>query len=301
MKYTRRNWQYWARLLGSGLVFFYVLSTIGFAWINAKARIQPAQHEICCVSPSDFGAEYESVALVTADNFQLSGWYIPSQNGAVVILLHGYGGDRTSTLVYAEMLFKHGYGVLLYDQRASGESEGETLSWGWRDVNDVEAALEFLNGRDEVEATRIGVLGCSTGAEIAISSGAHFINIHAVVADAPYYTTARDAWPPYDAKDWIGWPYYPLFVTFMEWQSGASATMSLKEAVTHIAPRPFLLIAAGEEDYEQLRAQQYYALAAEPKDYWVVEGATHCTGPAAQPQEYEARIVDFFDRALLEP
>ncbi len=38
--------------------------------------------------------KYEDVALTTSDGLRLSGWYIPSQNGAAVILLHGYGTNR---------------------------------------------------------------------------------------------------------------------------------------------------------------------------------------------------------------
>ena len=45
----------------------------------------------------------------------LSGWYVPSRNGAVVILLHGYGNNRAQMWPRAEPLARAGYGVLLYD------------------------------------------------------------------------------------------------------------------------------------------------------------------------------------------
>ena len=168
----------------------YGLAIGGYAWLNAKAAIRPAQHEICCGSPNDFGAEYESVRIMTTDGIGLSGWYIPSQNSAVVVLLHAYGGDRVSTLMHAEMLYSNGYGVLMYDQRASGESEGEMLTWGWRDVADVKAVVDFLHNRSDVEVGSIGVWGGSTGAEIAIGAGAQFEDIQAVIADGAFYTTA---------------------------------------------------------------------------------------------------------------
>jgi hypothetical protein len=145
------------------------------------------------------------------------------------------------------------------------------------------------------------VWGCSTGAEIAIGAGAQFEDIQAVIADGAFFTTAGDAWPPHDFKDWVGWPVYPLFIEMMKWRSGTSATMSLKEAVTRIAPRALFLIAAGEDGYEQLRAQQYYTRAGEPKDYWIVEDAGHCAGPVVQRQEYENRIIHFLDSALFKP
>ncbi|PKN94735.1 MAG: hypothetical protein CVU44_02690 [Chloroflexi bacterium HGW-Chloroflexi-6] len=292
---------YWLRLFTVGLLSFYLLFSAAFAWTWAERMVQPAQHAVCCATPESFGAAYENVTLTTVDGIKLSGWYIPSQNSAAVILLHGYGGDRTSTLVHAEMLSRHGFGVLLYDQRASGESQGESLSWGWRDIADVEAALAFLRKRPEVTSPQFGVLGCSTGAEIAIGAGAQFDEIGAVIADGAYYADIRDTWPPYaEFKDWLGWPVYPLFLTFMEWRSGASAPMSLTEAVAQIAPRPLLLIAAGENGYEQWRAERYYRAALQPKEYWVVEGADHCGGPAAQPEAYETHIVSFFNQLKAE-
>lgn len=288
---------YWLRLVGFGLVVFYALALGGYAWLHAKNAIRPSQHEICCSSPRDFGAPYKSIKIATADGIELSGWYIPPQNGAVIVLLHGYGGNRTGTLVHAEMLYSNGYGLLMYDQRACGESEGKTLTWGWRDVDDVESVIGYLRNHSEVES--VGIWGCSTGAEIAIGAGAQIEDIQAVIADGAFYATAKDAWPPYDLKDWIGWPIYPIFINFMEYYSGTSAPISLKEAVTHISPRSLLLIAAGEDGYEQLRSQQYFVRASEPKEYWIVEGAPHCGGPSVQPLEYEKRIVDFFDQALL--
>lgn len=296
-----RSWRYWARLLAVGLLTLYPTLIFAYAWTASAMMTRPTQHVVCCQSPADFGADYESVSLTAPDGVRLAGWYIPSQNGAAVILLHGYGGDRLGTLEYARMLSARGYGALLYDQRASGESEGEMLSWGWRDVADVQAPLNFLLARDEVEPGRIGVMGCSTGAEVALNAAASFDEIGAVLADAPYYATAGDSWPPFGLTDTLGWPIYPLFIKLMEWRSGATAPMSLGEAVTKIAPRPLMLISAGLNEYEQFRARRYFELAGEPKEYWVVEEAEHCGGVFSQPEAYQSRMVEFFDRALLEP
>ena len=52
-----------------------------------------------------------------ATAFTSSGWYVPSRNGAAIVLVHGGGGDRQGTILHARMLAKAGYGVLLYDAR----------------------------------------------------------------------------------------------------------------------------------------------------------------------------------------
>ena len=81
------------------------------------------------------------------------------------------------------MLDRHGYGVLVYDPRGSGNSEGTVNSYGWGWEKDAAAALDFLARRDDVRPGGVGVLGLSTGADMAIDIAARRHDVHAVVAD----------------------------------------------------------------------------------------------------------------------
>ena len=62
--------------------------------------------------------------FTAADGVELEGWYRPSRNGASVLVMSGGGSNRMGTLRHAKMLERHGYGVLVYDPRGSGNSEG---------------------------------------------------------------------------------------------------------------------------------------------------------------------------------
>jgi hypothetical protein len=72
---------------------------------------------------------------------------------------------------------------------------------------------------------------------------------------------------------------------------------NLIDLVPTIAPRPVFLIHAGEDDAGH-RNPDYFRAAQEPKQIWEAEGG-HTDGLDEQPQEYERRVVAFFDRALL--
>ena len=61
----------------------------------------------------------------------LSGWYVPSRNGAAVVLLHGAGSTRSAVLPHAVVLADDGFGVLLYDARGHGRSQGRAMDFGW--------------------------------------------------------------------------------------------------------------------------------------------------------------------------
>ena len=84
---------------------------------------------------------------------------------------------------HARLLASHGYGVLLYNARGSGLSEGDPNGWGWDWQRDVVGAIDFLQARDGVEDDRIGGLGLSTGADVLIEVAAHDPELRAVVAD----------------------------------------------------------------------------------------------------------------------
>jgi uncharacterized protein len=293
----KRTVFYWLRLFVFFIVVLYLAVIIALPVYFGIQQIHPAHSQICCKTPSDYGLNYEKVPFQTHDGLTLRGWLIPSQNGAVIISLHGYGGNRMGTFSQARLLAKHGYGVLLYDQRATGESDGENLSWGWRDVADVSDAVRYLQTEKGYTPDQIGVYGCSTGAEIALASTALEPNIHAVAAEDAEYSTTRDILILPDWKDRLFFPIYPAFIKVMEWRSGTSASITLSEAVARISPRPLLLISNGH-DMDYLQAQYYASLAKEPKEHWNIPDSPHCGGQAAHPLEYETHLVDFFNSAL---
>ena len=64
------------------------------------------------------------------------------------------------------MLARHGYGVLIFDRRGEGESDGDPNPYAWNDgERDLLAAIDFLKRRPDVEPDRIGGIGLSVGGE----------------------------------------------------------------------------------------------------------------------------------------
>ncbi|RYZ55666.1 MAG: alpha/beta fold hydrolase, partial [Proteobacteria bacterium] len=110
---------------------------------------------------------WEAVRFFTADSVSLAAWYTPSQNGQTIVVMHGFGANRSQVLEVSTMLRDQGFGVFTYDTRAHGESGGNQIGYGEKEVEDLRAAMDWLERRSEVDISRVGVYGFSLGGFIA--------------------------------------------------------------------------------------------------------------------------------------
>lgn len=263
------------------------------AVVIGQKLTEPLPGRVCCLALA-----HEDIHFQTADDLTLAGWYIPPKNGAVIILLHTYYSTRMQTAPIANMLARHGYGVLMIDQRASGESGGDVRSLGWRDIPDVSRAVSFVQSRTGTEKTQIGVYGCSVGGAMALAATAQNLSITAVVADAPSSMSFSENFPTFDDPIWaINMPMYTFYFSFVALRAQALPPMSTRQAAQAIAPRPLLLISTGQPGESQ-RVDGFYNAAGPGKIQWNIPEAGHCGGPSIRPADYEKHLVDFFDFAF---
>lgn len=296
----KRDWRYWLRLLSVGLFGGITLGYIVAIAIYIEATVRPAPSSICCLTPAEVNINYEVVTFTSEDQVTLSGWYIPSRNRAVVIVLHGYGGNRLEMLARAEFLARHRYGVLLYDLRGHGESGGNLRTYGWLDVQDVSAALGFLQNQEDIDPHRIGILGFSIGGQIALRAAAQHELLKAVTADGPSLAKTEDAPLPISLFERGSYAIAWLIDRALAWRTGVTAPPGVVAAISEIAPRPVLLIATGQDATELRIAEHYYKQAGDPKTLWQIPEAGHGGGLLARPDEYEQTVIKFFNQSLLE-
>jgi hypothetical protein len=248
------------------------------------------------VPPDRLGVAHERVSFTTSDGLVLDGWYVPSRNGAAVIAFPGRNGPQKP----ARMLARHGYGVLLFDRRGEGESQGDPNAWGWGGEKDVKAAIVFLRHRPDVDPNRIGGLGLSVGGELMLQTAAETDALKAVVSEGGGARSIREY------REMPGVGRSPASLVLQTAISAGVAVLSnqrppppLQDLVGRIAPRPvFLIWATHGVDTEALNPK-FYAAAGQPKTLWEIPESGHVGGLSARPAEYERRVIAFFDRALL--
>lgn len=255
-------------------------------------------------TPAQVGLDAEDVEITTSDGVALAGWYVPSTNGAAVVLRHGSGSTRSAVLGHAEVLVEAGYGVLMLDARGQGDSGGRAMGFGWWGERDIDAGLRFLAGRDDVEPTRLGVVGLSMGGEEGIGSASSSGLVRAVVAEGATGRTADDdGWysEEFGVRGWLQEQLEAAQDVVLGVLTEAPRPVSLRESVQRSAGVPFLLVAAGTVADEGHVARYLQSAAPDRVDVWVVREAGHTDALDTARDEWVDRVVGFLDAALLDP
>jgi uncharacterized protein len=111
---------------------------------------------------------FEPVTLTVDGDLKISGWLQRSDSSKnAVILFHGHGSQKGSLLDQAAFMRTLGYSTLLIDFRAHGESDGTTCTVGYNEVEEVNAAYQFMK---EKEFDKIAMFGSSMGAAAVIKA-----------------------------------------------------------------------------------------------------------------------------------
>ena len=237
-------------------------------------------------------AAYRDVSFESTDGLKLSGWYRPARNGATVLLVHGGGGDRNGAQDHAKMLERHGYGILMYDSRGRGRSEGSPNSYGWDWEKDADGAMDWLAEQD---AGRIGALGLSSGADTVLDIASTRDDLDAIVSDGAAGRTLEDfkrISPKVTVGSLSGWVMFQA----IDVMSGDEPSRTLEDLVGDIEA-PTLLVSAGTKDERDANVL-FDAAATAETEHWNLPDAGHTSAVRDFPREYEERVTGFFDERL---
>jgi hypothetical protein len=273
------------------LALYWLVLPIGMAML---ATHRPPEQ----VRAVDLGRPVETVRLTGGDGVALAARYVPSENGAAVLALPGTWSEDE-----ARVLVEHGYGVLLLDPQGYGDSEGDPNAFGYGWPRDVDAAVAHLAARADVRDGRVGALGISVGGEQLLEAAAGNEALRAVASEGAGLRSFRETFTrlgPSVVEKALQLPFDLVQTAATAVLSGDAPPPSLEEQVPRIAPRPVLFIYGERGNADEIAlTPAYHAAAGEPKTLWRVPGAAHTAGLTTQPAEYERRLVEFFDAALM--
>jgi uncharacterized protein len=160
--------------------------------------------------------------------------------------------------------------------------------------------VAFLGGRTDVDPERIGAIGLSVGGEMLIHAAAHSDAFKAIVAEGASGQSVRDGLANEDAFHYLVGGAVNTLATAVF--TNTLPPPSLKNEVAEIAPNAVFFVYGekGQGGKEKKPNRLFYAAAREPKQIWEVPDGQHIAGITTQPEEYERRVICFFNDVLLD-
>ncbi|RMH00700.1 MAG: alpha/beta fold hydrolase [Chloroflexi bacterium] len=287
-------------LLARIIVFLIILFVFIRPVYTAYLFTYPRRFRVTFRTPSDLGTTYQDVRLTATDGETLAGWYVPSRNGAAIILLHGHSGNRLAVMFHAEALLRAGFGLLMLDLRAHGDSGGKLFAMSSQLIDDGLTAVAFVNKQPDVQPGKIGVMGVSVGGTMALLTATRTVAIRAVAVDAPAPATLADYPSPASWLDkLVKRPLATYFTRMTAIFSKTSPLPPTSEQLATMIPRPIFFIASGSHQ-EKAITRQFYQHTPQPKHLWEIPGTNYSAAWVTHPDEYAHKLRLFFTQTLLE-
>lgn len=278
------------------IIISVIIISVIISLLNFYISVHPTRFKTG-ITPDKVNLKYENISFKTSDNVVIKGWFIPSKKKTdkTIIVCHGYPFDKNNILQGVYFLANN-FNLLLFDFRYFGESEGKYTTLGYKEKEDFLAAVEFLKQKN---FTKIGAMGFSLGAATIIMANSK--DVKAVIADSSYATIDK----------MIERTYF-IFPSFTKqpfvFLTKLYARIFLGIKTKDIAPvndivkiKVPVLLVHGEKD-SQIPVQNskilYEASNKNNTELWIVSKADHGFAHYLYPQEYEERVIDFFNKNL---
>src|SRR5216684_212204 len=156
-----------------------------FLYRRAFVPAKPRPLDDFTFTPFEFQADYEEVELVTADGINFGAWHFRQPGSPqTVIVSGGHKGQRQGALGIAVALWRKGFNVVLYSYRGMPGSDRAPVTFGIKEVLELQAAIAFA--RKRIPNARIGLLGYSMGAAVSLLGAAGEPGVQALVLDSPF-------------------------------------------------------------------------------------------------------------------
>ena len=266
-----------AILQTAGLILL-VLLIYGLFLVGCEHKIvyHPHKYPAGFWEPEALGISVEDIYFQSEDGVKLHGWFVPAEKPVATLLwFHGNAGNLSHRLDNIKKLLPLGLNVFIFDYRGYGRSEGEPGEPGI--YLDSRAAYSTLVATKKIDPKTLFLFGRSLGgvcaAEVAVDHPAAGLILEST------FTSAKDM-----AKNLF--PFLPI-------GSVIRSELNTIEKVPGIKIPKLFLHGTRDEIVPYMLGKKLYAAAADPKEFYDIEGAGHNDTYIVGGQPYFQRLGQF--------
>jgi uncharacterized protein len=296
--------------LGVLFLFVYLLLALLAGILAAEGALHPARRlltlkdeMLASAMARSRDAELSEVAVSGRDRVTLSAWSIRPRNGSgsAVILLHGLSDNRLGMSGYAQLLLGHGFSVLMPDARAHGTSGGQLATYGLLESDDILRWYDWL--QQSQHPSCIFGLGESMGAAQLLQSLKTERHFCAVAAESSFSSFREIAYDRvgqfFHTGPWLGRtvlrPVLEIAFGYARWKYKINFEQLSPETVVAETKVPVLLIHGRDDHNISIRHSRRIAAHNPSVVLWEVPDTDHCGTISTARQEFEYRLVRWFD------
>jgi len=237
-----------------------------------------------------------TVVSFAAPGGTVEGLFFPGRSTApTVVLCHAYLSNRDELLTLVTTLQEHQYNVFTFD--FSGHGRNKKLSTlGFRETQELLAAVNALAARDDVDRTRFGVWGTGLGAYAAASAAGSDPRIRAIVLDSVYNQPLDFLDLQIERSGLNVLPFTPTIcrLAYRVMNLSARNSPTLSERLAALPGVAKLFIQANDNRPLAASTAQLFLKAAMPREQLNVSKSNYAAMNSDDKHEYESHVVQFF-------
>lgn len=245
---------------------------------------------------------YEEVSIMSDDGLKLVGRIFPRKDSKkIVICFHGYTSKGMSDYVGLSKYYleEKGFNMLLVDERAHGDSEGEYIGFGCLDRFDALKWINFVVDRFGSDC-EILLHGTSMGgATVLMTSGLDLPkNVKGIVSDCAF-TSAWNVFSALIRKIYHIPPYPVINIASKICKKTAGYEFDECNSAEEVkkAKVPILFIHGDDDTFVPCRmCYEIYENCSAPKDILIVEGAGHGESYYKETEKYEEKLSNYIEK-----
>lgn len=252
----------------------------------------------------------ELVSIQSFDGLKLVGEFFEGEGvpGSTVLLVHGYHSSRRGEYAaIAKFFLQAGYNILMVDDRAHGESEGKYVGFGCLDREDCYRWAQYLDKRFQGEQN-LFLFGISMGAAtVLMASSMNLpVSVKGIVGDCGFTSPMEECVHVMNQKihgitDGLLSRITMSAVSFVCKQKAGYGLADYSSAKCVAETKlPIFIIHGDKDDFVPTSmGKEIYEACASKKELWLPEGAGHAESYYLHREEYEHRVLKFFENCLI--